>query len=137
MIILAFVSVAKSGRHDEQVPHFNILALPNLFGGVVYSFMCHHSLPSIVTPMRDKSQVLRIVGMAFVSIIIVYLFLFVSCGLAFGTGVLDPITFNFPPERILLSVVILFALRLVCGCQKTLSLRHYVRRTIDALDCIP
>jgi hypothetical protein len=29
--------------------------------------------------------VLRIVGMAFVSIIIVYLFLFVSCGLAFGT----------------------------------------------------
>ncbi len=43
------------------------------------------SLPSIVTPMRDKSQVLRIVGMAFVSIIIVYLFLFVSCGLAFGT----------------------------------------------------
>jgi hypothetical protein len=42
------------------------------------------SLPSIVTPMRDKSQVLSIVGMAFVSVIIVYLFLFVSCGLAFG-----------------------------------------------------
>ncbi|CAK9881645.1 unnamed protein product [Sphagnum jensenii] len=99
MIILAIVTLAKSGRHDKEVPHFNVLALPNLFGGTVYSFMCHHSLPSIVTPMRDKSRVLRIVGMAFMSVIVVYLFLFISCGLAFGTGVLDPITFNFPPQQ--------------------------------------
>jgi hypothetical protein len=34
--------------------------------------------------MRDKSRVLRIVGMAFMSVIVVYLFLFISCGLAFG-----------------------------------------------------
>jgi amino acid permease len=84
MIILAIVTLAKHGRHDKEVPHFNVLALPNLFGGTVYSFMCHHSLPSIVTPMRDKSRVLRIVGMAFMSVIVVYLFLFISCGLAFG-----------------------------------------------------
>ncbi|KAH9574668.1 hypothetical protein CY35_01G070700 [Sphagnum magellanicum] len=133
MIVLAFVSVAKSGRHDEQVPHFNILALPNLFGGVVYSFMCHHSLPSIVTPMRDKSQVLRIVGLAFVSVIIVYLFLFVSCGLAFGTGVLDPITFNFPPEQYGIVGDVLFLFPVITLSSNFPMLSITLRNNLDIL----
>lgn len=43
------------------------------------------SLPSIVTPMRDKSHLQRIVAVAFGSVIVVYLLLFITSGLAFGT----------------------------------------------------
>jgi hypothetical protein len=39
----------------------------------------------IITPMRDKSHLQRIVAVAFGSVIVVYLLLFVTSGLAFGT----------------------------------------------------
>ncbi|KAI5728193.1 hypothetical protein M8J77_012794 [Diaphorina citri] len=33
-----------------------------MFGCGVYSFMCHHSLPSVVTPMRNKSHLVKLTG---------------------------------------------------------------------------
>ncbi|KAG0605913.1 hypothetical protein M758_9G097700 [Ceratodon purpureus] len=100
MIILAAMKLLKGGRQDSDVPVANIAALPNLFGGAVYSFMCHHSLPGIITPMRDKSHLQRIVAVAFGSVIVVYLLLFVTSGLAFGLeNIKDPLTFNFPPSQ--------------------------------------
>lgn len=33
----------------------DITNLPSLFGVSIYSFMCHHSLPSLLTPMSRKS----------------------------------------------------------------------------------
>jgi len=99
MIGLSAWKLVKEGRQDAGVPNVKISALPNLFGGAVYSFMCHHSLPGIITPMKDKSHLQRIVAMAFGSVVFVYLLLFITSGLAFGTGVMDPLTFNFPPEQ--------------------------------------
>jgi hypothetical protein len=33
---------------------------PELYGVCIYAFMCHHSLPSIIAPLRDKSSVFRL-----------------------------------------------------------------------------
>lgn len=44
------------------------------------------SLPGIITPMKDKSHLQRIVAMAFGSVVFVYLLLFITSGLAFGTS---------------------------------------------------
>lgn len=99
MIILAAVKVVKDGRQDSDVPTLNLSALPNLFGGAVYSFMCHHSLPGIVTPMRNKSHLQRIAALAYGSVVVVYILLLVSSGFAFGVTVKDPLTFSFPAEQ--------------------------------------
>lgn len=100
MIVLSAMKLMKGGRQDSTVPIANMVALPNLFGGAVYSFMCHHSLPGIITPMRDKSHLQHIVALAFGSVIVVYLLLFITSGLAFGLdNIMDPLTFNFPPSQ--------------------------------------
>jgi amino acid permease len=99
MIGLAIARSVKGGRKDSDVPTINLAALPNLFGGAVYSFMCHHSLPGIVTPMRNKAHLQRIAGMAYGFVVVVYLASLISCGFAFGVNVKDPLTFNFPADE--------------------------------------
>lgn len=99
IIVLSLALVAKEGPSTKGVPSFQLQALPNLFGGAVYAFMCHHSLPGIITPMREKNLIPRVITGAFVAIFILYLLLFLACGVAFGVRADDPITFNFPPEK--------------------------------------
>ncbi|CAM6108843.1 unnamed protein product [Calypogeia fissa] len=96
IIVLAFREALKGEHNIREVPVFDARAVPNLFGGAVYSFMCHHSLPSIITPMKDKSRLLKLTSIAFGLVLIIYMLLFVTCLFAFGMDVLDPITFNFP-----------------------------------------
>lgn len=42
-------------------PTFKISGLPNLFGVCVYSFMCHHSLPGLVTPINKKKKLYSLI----------------------------------------------------------------------------
>ena len=42
------------GKGQGHPPVANIAGVPTLFGVCVYSFMCHHSLPSLLTPIRSK-----------------------------------------------------------------------------------
>jgi hypothetical protein len=37
-------------------PPASLSGVPALFGACVYSFMCHHSLPGLLTPIADKSR---------------------------------------------------------------------------------
>lgn len=99
MIILAIYVASTDGPRTQGVPNFRVAALPNLFGGAVYAFMCHHSLPGIITPMRDKSLIGTVLLSAFIGVFLLYLLLFISCGVAFGLGAEDPITFNFSPAK--------------------------------------
>eukprot|EP00271_Cylindrocystis_brebissonii_P016414 TRINITY_DN3993_c0_g1_i1.p1 TRINITY_DN3993_c0_g1~~TRINITY_DN3993_c0_g1_i1.p1 ORF type:complete len:523 (+),score=78.09 TRINITY_DN3993_c0_g1_i1:741-2309(+) len=99
IVTLAAVAIWREGPRAKGVPNFKIQALPNLFGGAVYAFMCHHSLPGIITPMRQKALIPLVLKTAFIIIFVIYLMLFLSCGIAFGTDSEDPITFNFPPEK--------------------------------------
>ncbi|CAI7749167.1 unnamed protein product [Closterium sp. NIES-54] len=99
MIVIAAWVAYSEGPRTTGVPNFRVTALPNLFGGAVYAFMCHHSLPGIITPMREKSFIRVVLLSAFLGVFLLYLLLFLSCGIAFGVGAEDPITFNFSPAK--------------------------------------
>jgi len=51
MIALASTALL-NGKGEGKPPIANFKRLPNLFGISVYSFMCHHSLPRLITPLR-------------------------------------------------------------------------------------
>ena len=51
---------------------FSIGGFPSLFGSSIYSFMCHHSLPGIITPMKSKKYIYPIMGADFILILILY-----------------------------------------------------------------
>lgn len=46
--------------------------------------MCHHSLPGIITPMTEKKNVFKIMGLDMIAILMVYLFLVWTAVFAFG-----------------------------------------------------
>eukprot|EP00899_Mesostigma_viride_P006638 jgi/Mesvir1/15976/Mv08285-RA.1 len=95
IISLSLMVASERGSRVQQVPVWDTSALPNLFGGAVYSFMCHHSLPSIVAPMADKSVLPRMAAATLSVVASAYLLLFFAAAAAFGADVQDPITFNF------------------------------------------
>ncbi|KAL2632760.1 hypothetical protein R1flu_004239 [Riccia fluitans] len=98
IIVLAFRAALQKERLVKVVPTSNFGALPNLFGGAVYSFMCQHGIPGIITPIANKKNIMQLTGAVFGLVFIIYLVLFIGCLLAFGADVLDPVTFNFPPQ---------------------------------------
>ena len=51
---------------------FSIGGFPSLFGSSIYSFMCHHSLPGIITPMKSKKYIYPLMGADFLLILILY-----------------------------------------------------------------
>ncbi|XP_048847760.1 transmembrane protein 104 isoform X2 [Brienomyrus brachyistius] len=55
MIVLALIRIGK-GSGEGHPPAAQLSGVPNLFGVCVYSFMCQHSLPSLVTPISDKRR---------------------------------------------------------------------------------
>ena len=57
MVVLALRRLVAAGRPLGHPPAFRPAGLPTLFGVCVYSFMCHHSLPSLITPISNKSRI--------------------------------------------------------------------------------
>jgi len=74
----------------------NIHGLPMLFGCSIYSFMNHHSLPGIVTPIKDKSKLMIDIGLVYLIILTAYSLLCVTAVLCFDNNLLeDMYTLNF------------------------------------------
>ncbi|EGC28464.1 hypothetical protein DICPUDRAFT_160120 [Dictyostelium purpureum] len=85
MIILSIIFVAKgNGSTIKDVKIFDISNLPVMFGVSIYSFMCHHSLPSILTPIRKKNKLPLLMGLDFILIFAAYATLCISSLFAFG-----------------------------------------------------
>jgi amino acid permease len=62
MIVLALIRLGKrKGSGKPSVADFS--GIPDLFGASVYSFMCQHSLPSLITPLKNKKYVTSILFM--------------------------------------------------------------------------
>merc|ERR1712012_217835 len=59
MVILATIRL--SNIAPAAPPSSSISGLPNLFGVCVYSFMCHHSLPGLVTPISNKKRLYSLI----------------------------------------------------------------------------
>jgi amino acid permease len=58
MIILSIIFIAQgNGANIENVSWFRFDGLAGLFGTSIYAFMCHHSLPGIVSPIKNKVRI--------------------------------------------------------------------------------
>lgn len=98
MIALAAIALAEGkGRGDPQT--LVVAGLPNLFGVCVYSFMCHHSLPTLITPISNKKNVFRLIFANYILILAFYLLLSLTGAYTFNQ-LQDIYTLNFQQEKL-------------------------------------
>lgn len=97
MISIALKLLITDGAKGHPVS-MNIYGIPALFGACVYSFMCHHSLPSLLAPIRDKLSVRRILCADYLVICLFYLLLAMTGIFAFER-LEDLYTLNFIPDQ--------------------------------------
>ncbi|KAI0231299.1 hypothetical protein LSAT2_018338 [Lamellibrachia satsuma] len=96
MIVLACIQLAKGHGHGHPgLAHFS--GIPVLFGICVYSFMCHHSLPSIATPISNKSRIHSLFAADYSLILVFYLLLSLTGVFTFAS-MKDLYTLNFEPN---------------------------------------
>jgi len=96
MIVLALIRVGKGESKQHTVKLFNFSSLPNFFGVAVYSFMCQHSLPSIITPVINKKRINLVLLMDFLLVTGFYVLLVITAIFAFAESALaDLYTLNF------------------------------------------
>ncbi|XP_005093838.1 transmembrane protein 104 [Aplysia californica] len=95
MIILTSIQLGQGkGKGNPVVA--DIAGVPNLFGVCVYSFMCHHSLPSLITPIKNKSRLLPVLAGNYFIILLFYILLSFTAVFAFK-NINDLYTLNFQP----------------------------------------
>nr|XP_006635158.1 PREDICTED: transmembrane protein 104 isoform X2 [Lepisosteus oculatus] len=107
MIILALIRIGK-GEGKGHPPMADITGVPNLFGVCVYSFMCQHSLPSLVTPISDKKRMNCLVLSDYVLILGFYSLLSFTAIFCFNNSFLkDMYTLNFTDNCDVIDVAVL------------------------------
>ncbi|XP_060501453.1 transmembrane protein 104 isoform X2 [Panthera onca] len=95
MIVLALVRIG-NGHREGHPPLGDFSGIRNLFGVCVYSFMCQHSLPSLVTPVSSKRHLTRLVFLDYVLILAFYGLLCFTAIFCFrGDSLMDMYTLNF------------------------------------------
>lgn len=95
MIVLVTIRLSEGkGRGHPKLA--TIENVPNLFGVCVYSFMCHHSLPSMVTPINKKNKLFSLIGADYILILFFYCLLSFTGIFAFDK-IEDLYTLNFQP----------------------------------------
>jgi len=93
MIIWSLQKLSSDGPKGDHVM-VKISALPALFGGCIYSFMCQHSVPSLIQPVSNKQKFLNLLPYNYAQISIFYLFLSMTAVWTFK-NVEDLYTLNF------------------------------------------
>merc|ERR1719203_2337231 len=75
MVVLAVIKISDPSSPHGTPPVAEWTATPALFGTSVYAFMCHHSLPGMVTPISNKSKLTTIMAVVYTFIAIFYFIL--------------------------------------------------------------
>lgn len=96
MISIAIYYLITNGPVGHPVAA-DITGLPSLFGTCVYSFMCHHSLPSLLTPISNKKHIKTLMSTDYILISTFYLLLAITGIFAFK-HLEDLYTLNFVPN---------------------------------------
>ncbi|XP_033037960.1 transmembrane protein 104 isoform X3 [Trachypithecus francoisi] len=95
MIVLALVRIGR-GQGEGHPPLADFSGVRNLFGVCVYSFMCQHSLPSLITPVSSKRHLTRLVFLDYLLILAFYGLLSFTAIFCFrGDSLMDMYTLNF------------------------------------------
>jgi len=84
MIILATIYDGEGEGHVPNGAWFNWIGFPDIFGTAIYAFMCHHSLPSIVTPIENQKKVKFMMLLDNLFVLVTYLLLCWTAIWAFG-----------------------------------------------------
>lgn len=85
MIILSLIFIFQGrGASWNELNWFNLGGIKTLYGVTIYSFMCHHSLPGIVSPIRNKRRLGILFMVDFLSIFSCYILLCYTAMFAFG-----------------------------------------------------
>ncbi|XP_044528295.1 transmembrane protein 104 [Gracilinanus agilis] len=112
MIILALIRIGH-GQGEGHPPIADFSGIRNLFGVCVYSFMCQHSLPSLITPISSKKHITQLVLLDYVLILAFYSLLSFTAIFCFHSdSLMDMYTLNFTGCDIVRLVVIRFFLGL-------------------------
>ena len=97
MVVIAVQRlVEKKGKGHP--PAISLSNIPNLFGICVYSFMCQHSLPQLITPINKKRRVYAHFGATIFFILIFYCLLSLT-GIFCFEDLYDLYTLNFQPPK--------------------------------------
>jgi len=96
MIVLTIIRLAEGGGKGHP-PVVQLGGAANLFGVCVYAFMCHHSLPQMATPMRNKSAIYRLFALDYFFIFLFYILICFTAVFTFA-DIQDLYTLNFGPE---------------------------------------
>eukprot|EP00299_Pterocystis_sp_00344_P019851 c9814_g1_i4.p1 GENE.c9814_g1_i4~~c9814_g1_i4.p1 ORF type:complete len:360 (-),score=71.36 c9814_g1_i4:7-1086(-) len=83
MIILTIRFIGQ-GNGDSNVRWARPQGIATAFGNIVYAFMCHHSLPSIVAPMKNKQFANKSLLFTFLFVGMIYLIFPVTAIFAFA-----------------------------------------------------
>uniref|UniRef100_A0A8C0BCA3 Transmembrane protein 104 n=1 Tax=Buteo japonicus TaxID=224669 RepID=A0A8C0BCA3_9AVES len=95
MIILALIRISR-GQAEGHPSMAQLSGIRNLFGVCVYSFMCQHSLPSLITPVSKKKHVNKLVLLDYILILAFYSLLSFTAIYCFRNDTLmDMYTLNF------------------------------------------
>ncbi|ELP86852.1 hypothetical protein EIN_044000 [Entamoeba invadens IP1] len=101
MVFTSFISLLSRTptRSDEEIidPNtlFNISGFGTAFSIISVSLACHHNIPEIVAPLRDKRQLKKIIFITLLTATSVYTVLGLICSLCFGKKTVSPITSNW------------------------------------------
>lgn len=96
MIVLACARFF-NGTADGHPPAADFSQITNMFGVCIYSFMCHHSIPSLVSPIKRKERLNLGLGIDYTGIGAFYLLLAITGSFAFR-NLSDLYTLNFVPR---------------------------------------
>ncbi|XP_022379162.1 transmembrane protein 104 isoform X1 [Enhydra lutris kenyoni] len=112
MIVLALVRIGH-GHREGHPALADLSGVRNLFGVCVYSFMCQHSLPSLVTPVSSKRRLTCLVFLDYVLILAFYGLLCFTAIFCFrGDSLMDMYTLNFARCDVVSSAAVRFFLGL-------------------------
>lgn len=98
MTILATLRLISPTEEHGNPPAVHFIAVPQLIGASIYAFMCHHSIPSVISPIKNKNKILLKLAGNFLFIYTLYMFLSMTGIFAFP-NVKDLYTINFIPSQ--------------------------------------
>lgn len=98
MIVLATMRLISPTQEHGNTPATDFFAMPHLIGASIYAFMCHHSVPSVISPIKNKSRILLKVAANFIFIYALYMCLCLTGVFAFPK-VNELYTINFSPSQ--------------------------------------
>jgi len=98
MIGLAIARILNRGVEHGSPPSYSLTSIPAVFGVSVYAFMCHHSIPSLISPVKSKENLGLTLFMVYTCIALFYLLLSITGIFAFPS-IPDLYTLAFKPNR--------------------------------------